>query len=342
MRIPVPRSEPAILTQVRGVLDPGLRAAVDRLPEPVRTVAGYHFGWWDERGEQADASGGKALRPALVFGCAQAVGGDVTDAVAGAVAVELVHNFSLLHDDIMDGDHTRRHRRSAWVVFGSPHAVLAGDALVSLALEVLAEAPHPAAGQGLRMVSGAIAALIQGQSMDLDFETRAAVDLAQCLSMAHGKTAALLGCACGLGALLGGGTGRQIECLSEFGRHLGMAFQLIDDLLGIWGDSQVTGKPVFADLQRRKKSLPVVAALNSHSTAGAELAEFYSLDRPLTAPELTHVAHLIEAGGGREWARVEADRQVHEALARLDQAEPAPGPADEFAALAGLILRRDH
>ncbi|WP_240796203.1 polyprenyl synthetase family protein [Streptomyces sp. RFCAC02] len=254
----------AALSQGRALVDPALRTWVGRLPEPVARVASYHFGWTDAEGRPTDDPGGKALRPTLVLTCAEAVGGEAGAALPPAVAVELVHNFSLLHDDILDGDTTRRHRATAWTVFGSPAALLAGDALLTHAGRVLTD---EGAGQreitGLRWLMDATMQLIEGERSDIDFETRADVTLAECLAMTERKTASLLGCSCALGALWGGGTQAQVAALRRFGTHLGMAFQLADDLLGIWGDPRVTGKPAGADLAVRKKSLPVVAALDS-------------------------------------------------------------------------------
>ena len=183
-----------------------------------------------------------------------------------AVAVELVHDFLLLHDDIIDGDPTRRHRAAAWWVFGVGRAIIAGDTLLSLASHVLAERP------GLRVLTTAQLDLCAGQSADMAFEQRADVGVAECVAMAECKTAALLACACELGALAGGGDARQCRLLAELGRRLGLAFQLADDLLGIWGDPAVTGKPRSSDLANRKKSLPVVAALTSGTVSGDHLA----------------------------------------------------------------------
>src|SRR2546430_7530241 len=141
----------AVCERVEQAMAPGLRAAVDRLPAAIRGVVGYHFGWYDGSGRSVNCPAGKLLRPALTLSCAQAVGGSADRAVDAALAVELVHNFSLLHDDVMDGDVTRRHRRAVWSQFGVPAAILAGDALLALAVEVLAGAgatPAPATGSG--------------------------------------------------------------------------------------------------------------------------------------------------------------------------------------------------
>jgi geranylgeranyl diphosphate synthase type I len=324
-----------VLAWSRGLVDPALRAAAERLPEAMRQIAFYHFGWRDAHGRPSSASGGKALRPALVLLCAEAAGGDPADAVPAAVAVELVHNFSLLHDDVMDGDTTRRHRATAWTVFGTGPAVLAGDALLNLAFDVLAPRGAPDA----RLLSDAVLALLEGQAADLDFEQRDDVTPAECVRMAEGKTAALLGAACTLGARSGQ---RDADRFGAFGRAVGLAFQHIDDLLGIWGDPAVTGKPVYSDLQNRKKSLPVVTALCSGTPAGTELAALYAQPSPLDDAALARAATLVEAAGGRQWSQSQADALQAKALRELAAVNPVPRAGAELAALARLITTRTH
>ncbi|MGN9912367.1 family 2 encapsulin nanocompartment cargo protein polyprenyl transferase [Phytohabitans sp. LJ34] len=335
------RSAPEVLAWSRTCVDPALRAAVDTLPETLRQIAGYHFGWWDRDGRAVGAPGGKAIRPALVLLSAEAVGGDPTAALPAAVAVELVHNFSLLHDDVMDGDRTRRHRDTAWTVYGVGPAILAGDALLALAFDVLASSGHPAVMPASRLLHGAVQDLLDGQSADLAFEMRSEVELRECLGMARGKTGALLGCACALGATLGGAGWERVDRFREFGERLGLAFQFVDDLLGIWGDPAVTGKPVHADLRQRKKSLPVVAALTSGTPAGRELAVLYS-GAPPSGADLVRAAELVAEAGGRDWSQAQADDLLGQALHHLRQAHPAAAPAAELTGLAGLVTHRDR
>jgi geranylgeranyl diphosphate synthase, type I len=339
---PTARSAAEVLAWSRVTVDPALRTAVDGLPTAMRLIAGYHFGWWDECGRAAEADRGKAVRPALVLLGAAAVGGSTSVAVPGAVAVELVHNFSLLHDDVMDGDRTRRHRPTAWSVYGVNAAILAGDSLLTLALDVLAATGGPAAGDGLRMLSSAVQDLVAGQSADTEFENRADVQLDECLRMAENKTGALLGCAVALGAHLAGGRPQQVQLLRSFGVRLGLAFQLTDDLLGIWGDPAATGKPVHSDLSSRKKSLPVVAALNSGTEAGRALRGLYRGARELSQDDLVRAATLVEEAGGRDWSRRRLDTLLAEARRHLHAAGPVPHAAAELDALAALAAHRTH
>lgn len=359
-----PRTAAQILAETRAVVEPAHRAAVDELPPEMRHVAGYHIGWWEADGRVTGA-GGKSVRPAFVLACARAAGGEggqaempgrrAQAAVSAAVAVELVHDFSLLHDDVMDGDLTRRHRAAAWAVFGVGRAVLAGDALLALAVDVLNRAPErdgsldggacgrpyaPAGSAGV--LSGVLLELCRGQSADLAFEDRRDVTLTECLAMAEGKTGAVLGAACQLGALAGGADDRAAGLYRSFGRQIGLAFQLVDDVLGIWGDPAVTGKPAGNDLAARKKSLPVVAALTSGGRAACHLGRLYQREDAFDAAAVAHAAELVEVAGGRAWALAEADRRIEAARAALAQARPEPSAEAELHVLANLITQRDR
>ncbi|WP_131741405.1 family 2 encapsulin nanocompartment cargo protein polyprenyl transferase [Actinomadura roseirufa] len=334
------RSAAEVLAWSRELVDPALRDAVDALPDSMRAIAAFHFGWRDERGRPASGNAGKAIRPALTLLAAEAVGGAAAAAVPAAVAVELTHNFSLLHDDVIDGDLTRRHRPTAWSVFGANAAILAGDALLAASFEILAAGRGAVAG--VRTLSRAVLDLVEGQSADLAFEERCDVTLDECLTMASRKTGALLGGACALGAAAGGGTPDQVARLCAFGDRIGLAFQLVDDLLGIWGDPAVTGKPVHSDLRNRKKSLPVVAALTSGTPEGGELAALYAGSGSLDGDEPAHAAALIDAAGGRGWAADRAGDLLEEAKAELAAAAPAAVAAAELHALADLVTHRDH
>ncbi|MFJ4975791.1 polyprenyl synthetase family protein [Streptomyces coeruleorubidus] len=184
------------LAWVDDLLNPALRSAVAALPTDESRVAGYHRGWSEADGTpMATVSRrGKSVRPALVLLSAAAVGGSAELAVPGAVAVELVHDFTLLHDDVIDGDALRRHRPTAWSVFGTPAAVLTGDALLVSALRALANVPHRRAAEAVKELVTSLWELVEGQSRDVAFEKAPEVSVAQYLAMAEGKTGSLMGC----------------------------------------------------------------------------------------------------------------------------------------------------
>ncbi|MFF8844654.1 family 2 encapsulin nanocompartment cargo protein polyprenyl transferase [Streptomyces sp. NPDC015127] len=334
------REAVALLERTRGAVQPELRSAVDTLPGAMRRVARYHFGWEQADGSPAAGAGGKAIRPALVLAACRALGGDPHRAVRAAAAVELAHNFTLLHDDVIDEDVTRRHRPTAWTVFGTADAIVAGDAMLALALRLLAEDRDPCAVAASARLAACVIELCAGQQADCSFEERAPeeVTLEECLGMATAKTGALLGCACAVGALYAGAGEEEVAAMDGFGREAGLAFQLIDDLIGIWGDPERTGKPAGADLTAHKKSLPVVAALSSGTAAGAELAALYR--GPMNAAAVARAADAVERAGGRDWAQMQAADRMSRAVGELSRAVPDLAAAGDLLALAEFVTRR--
>ena len=324
---------PAGVETARDLVGPALAAAVEPAQPGVRTSPPITWAWTAAGGGQgAAARAGPAVRPAGR--------GAPERGVPAAVAVELVHNFSLLHDDIMDGDTERRHRPTAWTVHGVGAAILAGDALLALAQDILLE---DTAAQGIwaaRCLSAAVQRLIAGQGADLAFEQRDDVTLTECLTMAGDKTAALMACACSIGAIHVGAPPELAMGLAGFGAHAGLAFQLTDDLLGIWGAPEVTGKPVRADLRARKKSLPVVAALSAGHAPRSELAALLARTEPLSEDDLLLAAGLVEEAGGKTWTENEAATQLAAADKCLADTDMPDDVRAEFAGIAEFITAR--
>ncbi|MFH8607111.1 polyprenyl synthetase family protein [Streptomyces sp. NPDC018029] len=337
----------SLLEQGRTLATPVLRAAVDRLAPPMDTVAAYHFGWIDAEGNPSDGDGGKAVRPALALLSAEAAGAAPEIGVPGAVAVELVHNFSLLHDDLMDGDEQRRHRDTVWKVHGPAQAILVGDALFALGNEILLELGTVEAGRATRRLITATRALIDGQAQDISYEHRDRVTVEECLEMEGKKTGALLACAVSIGAVLGGADDHTADTLEKYGYHLGLAFQAVDDLLGIWGDPEATGKQTWSDLRQRKKSLPVVAALAAGGPASERLGELLTADSKssdfenFSEDEFAARAALIEEAGGREWTAKEARRQHAIAIEALDHVQMPDRVRAQLVALADFVVVRE-
>src|SRR5215472_14778649 len=210
---------PAGVAVARDLVGPATEAAINRLSPRVRRVAAYHYGLADAEGNPVRNGSGKALRPALALLSARSAGVAPERGVPAAVAVELVHNFSLLHDDIMDGDTERRHRPTAWTVYGVGAAILAGDAMLALAQDILLEDKAPQGLWAARCLSAAVQRLIAGQGADLAFEQRDGVTLAECQEMAGDKTAALMACACSIGAIHVGAPPAIAMGLAGFGAH---------------------------------------------------------------------------------------------------------------------------
>ncbi|WP_328492354.1 polyprenyl synthetase family protein [Streptomyces sp. NBC_00414] len=334
-----------LLERCRTLVRPALAEAVGRLHPWVGEMAAYSFGWCEPGGAPVSApAGGKGLRQALAVLGAEAAGAPESAGVTAAVAVELVHTFSLLHDDIMDGDPTRRGRPTVWKAYGTGPAVLAGDALFALAVERLAATPGTDIPSAVRHLSSALNDLVRGQADDLLFESRPwtgpeAVRPDEYRVMAEHKTGALLGCATALGAVLAGAPRETVAALDRAGRHLGVAFQVVDDLLGVWGDPAVTGKPVHADLLRGKKTFPVLAALGS--PAARPLARLLNSAEALDATAAGCAAALIEDAGGRGAALAEARRHIAVVDACLDSLPSASRATDDLRALLDFLVRRE-
>ena len=241
----------------------------------------YHLGWVDENLQPIKGRGGKRIRPLLCLLVCEAISGDYRPALPAAAAVELVHNFSLIHDDIEDKSPRRRGRATVWRVWGVPQAVNAGDGLLALAhlalhrLSAQKESPKLVA-QATQILNQACLDLCEGQYLDIAFQERTDVTPEMYLTMARKKTASLLECAAHLGAILATREKRIIEAYRRFAQNLGLAFQITDDLLGIWGEEERTGKVVGEDIKAGKKSLPVVFAFEEERRRGQRrLEEIY-------------------------------------------------------------------
>ena len=284
---------PGMFARYKDDLDGELRAAMEPAAEASERgdlaaalfrMLGYHMGWVDEMGDPLDApiSQGKAVRPTLCLFACEALSEDWARALPAAAALEFIHNFSLIHDDIQDGDVERRHRPTVWSLWGQPHALVAGDALRSLAdITALGLTRRGVAEEtALRasfLLTRAYLDMTTGQCLDLAFEERLEIGLEDYLAMISCKTGALIRCGMGIGALIASDEEETVQAFARCGSFLGLAFQVRDDVLGIWGDADATGKSVGNDIRRKKKSLPIVYAMEvSKDAARQKLVDTYS------------------------------------------------------------------
>jgi geranylgeranyl diphosphate synthase type I len=287
---------------------------------------------------------GKGVCLAMAELSAQAASAPPEVAIPGAVAAELVHVFTHMHDDIMDGDEQRRHRVSVWRVYGTGRAILTGDALLVLALEVLGDVPGKPGAEAMHTLLTMCRRMAFGQAQDLNFETRSvhgpdAVGVDEYLDMSANKTGALYGYALQVGALLAGAPPAVVSALAEAGEHLGVVAQAVDDVNGIWGDPAVTGKPALSDLRTRKKSLPVVAALSAPTQTASRIAEL--LGRPAGDDiDLDLAADLVEQAGGRAFAESTARRRHQMALDRLHSFSMPSSVRADLETLSDFVLHR--
>ncbi len=297
----------------------------------------YHMGW-EGPGAGPEARG-KRIRPLLVLLSADSAGGDWRKAIPGAVAVELVHNFSLVHDDIEDCSSMRRGRQTVWSIWGVPQALNAGDTLFSLAqlaIFGLAETVSEDAGlAAARTLQETCLHLTQGQYLDLSYELRRDLTEADYWPMVAGKTAALISACTKIGALAAQAKPEACEAYRRFGELLGLAFQVQDDQLGIWGDSALTGKSTGGDLVSGKKSLPVLFGLGRRGSFAARWSQ-----GPIQPDEVVDLAAQLEAEGSLAYVQEQSDRLTHDALQALAEAKPKGEAGDALVELANKLLKR--
>ncbi len=300
----------------------------------------YHLGWADEHFRPVRTSAGKRARPVLCLLVCEACGGDWQAALPAGAAVEMIHNFSLIHDDIEDNDRTRRGRPTVWTLWGQPQAINAGDTLFALAyLALLRLSEHDVSPESVveatQIIGQTCVQLTGGQYLDMAFETRAEVSVEEYLAMVKGKTAALIACASELGALVAGVSQDQREHLRAFGHYLGMTFQMTDDILGIWGDPALTGKPVGSDIIRCKKTLPILYGLEQEPALGTLLAQ-----GELSEQDVERATQLLLEAGSREYTERLA-REYHDcAIAALEVTGLDTPTADVLRELAQVLLER--
>jgi geranylgeranyl diphosphate synthase type I len=332
---------PAVESEMRALLTAGNPAVARHY-----AMLQYHMGWLDTQLTPAAAPSGKRVRPMLCLLACAGAGGDPRQALPAAAGLELLHNFSLIHDDIEDNSLTRRHRPTVWALFGLPLACNAGDAMFSLAHLAFFRLPErgiPAerALRALRVFDETCLLLTEGQYLDMSFENRVDVTVDEYFAMIAGKTGALLGAAPEIGALVAGASAESVAAYRRFGRALGRAFQLQDDVLGIWGNEALTGKSAASDILSKKKSLPVVYALSSDAV-GPELKRLYA-GPAFGTPEIPVVLDLLERAGARAYVETRVEDALHEARQALASLEAMIEPAAQaplYELLSALVGRQ--
>lgn len=332
---------PASLVSIRSVIEEELSALFRDRSAPLYEMMRYHLGW------EGDAllAPGKYLRPVLCFLTCTAVGGDWRQAIAGAVALELLHNFSLIHDDIQDRSLTRRGRSTVWARWGASQAINAGDGMYALSrLAVLRLRERGVAEERVLrcawILDEACLALCEGQYMDIAFQARESVTFEEYEDMVGRKTAALFGCSLEMGAVIGAGVGETSKRLREAGYQLGLAYQMRDDLLDLWGDG-ATGKEIGADVREKKKSLPVVYGLSRGGPEGERLRQIYR-QPALSSGEVEESVALLSRLGAREFCVHSAERHYQEGLKLLQGVALEAKAKQELEEMAAYLVRRDR
>ena len=311
-------------------------------PDLFHGMMHYHMGWVDENLQPEQVNAGKQIRPILLLLTCQAAGGDWQQAVPAAAAIELVHNFSLIHDDIEDASPTRRGRLTAWKIWGIEQSINAGDAMFALAhiaMNRLFDRGVPAeiVVKALRRFDETCVHLTQGQNLDMAFETMDVVQVDEYIKMITGKTAVLLSLCTELGALIAGADAETVENYHQFGLQTGLAFQMKDDILGIWGDEAVIGKSASTDISTKKKTLPVLYGL----AESADLRQLYGQVETNGVFVETAVSLLTDCGA-RDYATTKAIDYTDSALAHLEASQPQGKASELLKALVNFLLERNY
>jgi geranylgeranyl diphosphate synthase type I len=317
----------AAITAFAGSAKPALRNELEKVvtkagnsgtPELMAMIT-YQLGWSGENaGPKAE---GKQLRALFCLLSCQAAGGDWKQALPAAAAIELIHNFSLIHDDIEDNGQFRRGRPTIWKVWGEAQAINTGDAIFALAnaslLNLADTISVEATLKASTLFQSTCLQLTQGQHLDIAFEDLDQVSIEDYFHMVSGKTAALLAFSFQVGALCAGANPAIQDHYYDFGRSLGLAFQVLDDILGIWGEEERTGKTTSGDLVTRKKTLPVIYGLNQKQ-------DFYQgwISGEMTPNKIHQLSDLLESEGGLSYAQSEAGKLTEQALISLENAQP--------------------
>ncbi|MCU0513683.1 MAG: polyprenyl synthetase family protein [Anaerolineae bacterium] len=327
---------PAYLT----ALDSTMRALLGEIMQHDEPGFGvmlrYALGWSDDNDVPYQHPTGKRLRPILLLLTA---GERWPEALPAAAAVEFLHNFSLIHDDVQDDSPTRHSRPTVWKVWGIPNAINAGDALFTASYAALASLSRTLPAEqvvGLWHIFNATnLELTRGQHLDMRFEHQTGVPVEAYISMIKGKTAALLSACARMGALIGGSPAAALPHYAAFGLNIGIAFQIRDDILGIWGDPAVTGKSAATDIISRKKSFPVLYGL-SHSS---DLAGLYARAQ-FSAEDVRQAVALLDAVQAKDYSRQQETIYYERAMNALHVAAPSAAVADGLRAFVDLLFQR--
>jgi len=320
-----------------------LQKQISRLDQPrtkpFHEMLTYHMGWTGN-GAGPEATG-KRIRPLLVLLSTASCGASWELALPAAAAVELVHNFSLVHDDIQDNSPKRRGRDTAWVKWGAPMAINVGDALFVTSSQAIMDLKNNYSAEvvvkAAEILHNTCLDLTRGQYLDMSYEERKDLSVEDYWPMISGKTSALLSACCHIGALLGEVDDDKQATYRSFGHYLGLAFQVQDDILGIWGDEKSTGKSVASDLVEGKNSLPVLAGLRKKG----KFAERWT-HGPIKPDEVEEVARLLATEDGYGFAKEASIQMTDMALNSLREADPQGEAGEALFELTNKLLNREQ
>lgn len=286
--------------------------------------------------------GGKRLRPVLVLMACEAVGGDINRALTPAIGLEMFHNFTLLHDDVMDKADIRRGKPTVHVKWDDNTAILSGDAMLTMATQLIAQAPADVMPQVMDLYNRTAMEIYEGQQYDVDFETRSDVTVDEYIEMIRLKTSVLLGCACKMGALIGGADEATAQLFYKVGENLGLAFQLQDDMLDVWGDEATFGKAIGGDIMNNKKTFLLINAMQrATGDHKVELSLWLSTPNASRAVKVPAVTAIYDALNLRSLSLDAINRYNDEALNALNKIAISDEARSEFANFITRLVKRD-
>lgn len=338
---------PAVFTVYRPQIETELRTVTKTNLVPLNNVVNYHLGWIDQRGQPKQSTLGKLVRGTLCLVSCQAISGDYQRALPAAAALELVHSFSLIHDDIEDGSVERHHQPTVWKLWGEAQAINVGDAVYILShlalLQLLNRGVSPEkVTRCLRVLDEACLELCEGQYLDIAYENRVDISIEDYLTMISKKTGALMAASTCLGALLGIEDKSLINYFYTIGRELGSAYQIQDDILGIWGLEKNTGKPSGDDITKKKKILPVVYGFYKAQGKDKErLLEFYH--QPIVErSDISGVVEILDVLKAKAYSQALAEEYYQKALKYMEETNLASSNLRELKELAKFFVEREY
>ncbi len=316
---------------------------------PIYDMMKYHMGWLDEDLKEVNQYRGKRFRPTFCLLTYSAICGVYGKVISGAAAIEIIHNFSLIHDDIEDMDEERRHKPTVWKLWGIPQAINVGDGmhvLANLAALKLKEVDVTDSKivDILEILNNTIIKLCEGQYLDMSFENKIDITIDMYVEMIKRKTAALIGASTKIGATLATEDEEVVEHFKQFGEKIGVAFQIVDDIIGIWEKTEQTGKPKASDIKNKKKTLPILYAFKKASKSEREfLVKTYQKDKKtLDGEEINRVLGILKRVGAKEYSKKIAKQYEEEALSELSRTGIENESMDKLRVLAKFLVRRNY
>lgn len=310
-------NKPLVFNRYRHQIEDTMKNFLMKYSLPLYDMIRYHLGWIDENGSEVTADMGKMLRPTLCLLACESLRENFYKALPAAVSLELIHNFSLIHDDIQDNDTHRRHRPTVWKIWGKAQAINAGTAARIIASQIISEQYNTYTPdlilELLSLFDNTTLRLIEGQYMDISFESREHIDMAEYLQMIRNKTAALMACALKAGSLIGRHDEKIAHAYYTMGISMGMAFQIRDDILGIWSSSHKTGKAEAKDITQKKKSLPIAYILNNAPDSSKKIFLDIYQKPELGTADITTVLTILDDIKARQHAELLVVKYSHEA-----------------------------